>query len=256
MINSLKSQLKIFGFILGAGVLFTAVHAHAAGKNAAPNSEEQQLKELEMALRKEGAIIFAQLDRDEVKYRRQAALDGRLPRRLPEKKQTSQSKAVTNLRPLTPVETAELEKEIAEDLQGIEQEKGEITEQISHSENGKEVVSERHFNGDITDQGIASSPQIQSLIPLRENPNPDYPEEDRLNRQEGYVTLLATVNSSGQVTKIKVEKNGGTLAMKDASIRAFAKHRFQAGTAGVFRQTFNFKLSSQVEEAPSRLRRF
>lgn len=85
------------------------------------------------------------------------------------------------------------------------------------------------------------------------NPQPAYPQRERLARKQGTSVLIGKVSSDGRLVSTKVEHSSGSQLMDTASLQAFRTWRFQAGQEGWVRQPFQFKLVGEAREIPARL---
>jgi len=67
-----------------------------------------------------------------------------------------------------------------------------------------------------------------------QNPPPPYPEEARRAKQQGLVLLLVGVDSSGNVSQVKVSRSSGFPALDQAAVETVAQWRFKpARMAGI-----------------------
>jgi periplasmic protein TonB len=62
------------------------------------------------------------------------------------------------------------------------------------------------------------------------NPPPEYPEEARLSRQQGVVTLLVDVSPEGGVLKVSVQRSSGYRRLDEAALRVAKDWKFKPGT--------------------------
>lgn len=92
-----------------------------------------------------------------------------------------------------------------------------------------------------------------TLKALSNNPNPQYPVQDRLKRNEGTTTLLGQVTEEGKVKRVLVEKTSGSKEMDIESAKAFKDWKFESGQAGWVRKPFQFRLVGETKELPAKL---
>lgn len=80
------------------------------------------------------------------------------------------------------------------------------------------------------------------------NIKPDYPKNSRLRGEEGKVTLEITVNSKGEVVKVKIVKSSGYTELDESAARAAKKAKFTPASSdgksveSVAQLTLEFKL--------------
>jgi TonB family protein len=105
--------------------------------------------------------------------------------------------------------------------------------------------------------GMAGTPSgVRDATNLREapgNPEPTYPNEDRLNHREGTAVFLALVNKDGSLAQIRLEKSSSSPTLDQSAIAAFKTYRYLPGQQGWIRKTFAFSLSGEEEENPATL---
>ena len=63
------------------------------------------------------------------------------------------------------------------------------------------------------------------------NPPPEYPEEARLSRQQGVVTLLVDVSPEGSVLKVSLQRSSGYRRLDEAALRVAKDWKFKPATA-------------------------
>ena len=63
------------------------------------------------------------------------------------------------------------------------------------------------------------------------NPPPDYPEDARINHQEGVVILLVDVGQDGNVLKVTLQRSSGYRRLDEAALRAAKDWKFKPGSA-------------------------
>jgi len=64
------------------------------------------------------------------------------------------------------------------------------------------------------------------------NPPPEYPEDARLNRQQGMVLLLVDVSPDGAVLNVKLERSSGYRKLDEAALRVAKNWKFKPATMG------------------------
>ncbi|MCM2280228.1 MAG: TonB family protein [Bdellovibrionaceae bacterium] len=84
---------------------------------------------------------------------------------------------------------------------------------------------------------------------------PQYPERDRLMRNQGTTVFIARVRPDGTVTDIRMERSANSRSLDVAALDAMKKWRFLPGQQGLVRKGFTFSLEGDAEELPARLRR-
>jgi TonB family protein len=91
------------------------------------------------------------------------------------------------------------------------------------------------------------------LKALPGNPNPVYPQRDRLNRKQGTAFVLGRVMPDGRIGQVVLEKSSGSPSMDAESAKAFRNWRFQPGQQGWVRKPFQFRLVGDAKEVPAAL---
>jgi TonB family protein len=107
-------------------------------------------------------------------------------------------------------------------------------------------------------QGAATPYGIRDASEFAEVPgnrSPDYPERDRLMRNQGTAVFVARVKDDGTVTDIRLEQSARSSSLDISAMSAMKRWRFLPGQAGWVRKGFNFVLGNHTEERPGRLRR-
>jgi protein TonB len=64
------------------------------------------------------------------------------------------------------------------------------------------------------------------------NPPPEYPQEARLNHQQGVVLLLVDVSQDGTVLTVSLQRSSGYRRLDEAALRAAKEWKFKPATAG------------------------
>ena len=78
------------------------------------------------------------------------------------------------------------------------------------------------------------------------NPNPKYPEADRISNREGKAVLVGEVKKDGTLSAVFIEQSSGSKTLDRASVEAFKKWRFNAGQEGFVRKPFEFRLRGET----------
>jgi TonB family protein len=87
------------------------------------------------------------------------------------------------------------------------------------------------------------------------NPNPVYPQADRLNRREGVNSIIGRVQPDGSVSQVFLERSSGSAQMDQAAMKAFKQWKFMPGQEGFVRQPFRFQLVGEAQDINGQLRR-
>jgi protein TonB len=107
-------------------------------------------------------------------------------------------------------------------------------------------------------QGSSHSYGIRDASDLQVAPGnlpPNYPERDRLMRNQGTVVFLARVRDDGTVSDARLEKSTQSNTLDMSAREAMKKWRFLPGQEGMVRKGFTFSLDGETQELPARLRR-
>lgn len=87
------------------------------------------------------------------------------------------------------------------------------------------------------------------------NPKPNYPQQDRLMRRQGTVTLRASVRADGSVANVRLERSAGSELMDEEAARTYYRWKYMPGQSGEVRKSFRFDLTADADTQYSRLRR-
>jgi protein TonB len=82
---------------------------------------------------------------------------------------------------------------------------------------------------------VASEAPHGAIVPAMpddlHNPQPDYPEESRLNHEEGFVMLQVNVTAGGEPAHVSVLQSSGYFRLDRAAVESIQQWRFHPATA-------------------------
>jgi TonB family protein len=96
---------------------------------------------------------------------------------------------------------------------------------------------------------------VSELVQQPGNPAPPYPQQDRMLHREGIAVVVGQVQANGSVGSVFLEKSSGSPTIDRAALATFSQWKFKPGQAGMVRKPWNFQLTGNATEVPSRLRR-
>ncbi len=124
--------------------------------------------------------------------------------------------------------------------------------QESSGKTSPQTTSGTSSPGSATVEGLR---EASELAEASGNRPPQYPERDRLMRNQGTVVLIAYVNNDGTVSQVQLERNTPSSTLNMSALNAMKRWLFMPGQAGWVRKGFTFSLGTTTEELPARLRR-
>lgn len=107
---------------------------------------------------------------------------------------------------------------------------------------------------------LSSAPtDVQDIDDVRQAPGnqpPSYPMNDRVQRREGAVAVVAYVGADGNVMEAAVEESSGSKDMNRVALDAVKAYKFQPGQKAFWvRVPFQFALKGEATEQVPALRR-
>ncbi len=121
-------------------------------------------------------------------------------------------------------------------------------EEVDYTVKTAKAISSANSNGSL------NGTDARTLSQLPGNPLPEYPQTNRLKKQQGTVILKYLVTSDGSVNDIRIFRSSGFKNLDIEALNKVKKWRFKPGQAGETFHPIIFKLKGEGEKLRSRLR--